>query len=301
MGELPFYLQLNKKDFEEKIEKLYDILNSCTLCGRRCEVNRRNKKGICNSGIKIKISSAFPHFGEERPLVGTYGSGTIFLSNCNCKCVYCQNFEISHFGEGIEIEEEEVAYKMLYLQGLGCHNINWVSPTHFAPQLIKALFIAREKGLYIPIVYNTGGYDSPRLIELLSGVIDIYMPDIKYGNNENGYKYSGVKDYWDLVRISVKKMHSQVGDLVINSQGIAERGLIIRHLVLPNNIADSERVLEFISKEISKNTFVNIMAQYRPCYRAQEFKELSRGITQEEYEKVLKKAKELGLKRAGAH
>jgi putative pyruvate formate lyase activating enzyme len=298
LSDFPVYLQLSEREFKNRIEKLYIILNACTLCGHECKVNRHFEKGLCNSGLDLRISSVFPHFGEERPLVGTHGSGTIFLSNCNCKCVFCQNFSISHLGEGDMISEEEIASKMIYLQDIGCHNINWVSPTHFAPQLVKALFIAREKGLKAPVVYNTGGYDSLGLIKMLAGIIDIYMPDIKYGNNKNALKYSGVKKYWDFVKVSVKEMHSQVGDLIIDDYGIAKRGLIIRHLVLPNNIAASEEVLKFISDEISKNSYVNIMKQYTPYFKASNYKEFMRGITMEEYLRVLNKAKELGLTRA---
>ena len=295
----PVYLQLSDKDFKKRIKELYSILNACTLCGHKCKVDRAYEKGICNSGISLKISSVFSHFGEERPLVGTHGSGTIFLSNCNCKCVYCQNFDISHLGKGEELSEEEIACKMVYLQEIGCHNINWVSPTHFVPQLVKSLFTARERGLKIPIVYNTGGYDSTYLIKMLSGIIDIYMPDIKYGNNKDAFKYSGAKNYWDIVRNSVKEMHKQVGDLIIDDFGLARRGLIIRHLVLPNDIAGSDEVLKFIADEISRNSYVNIMKQYTPYFKAQDYKELARGITDGEYRRVLNKAKELGLRRAG--
>lgn len=298
LSDFPICLQLSDKEFKDRIEKLYNILNACTLCGHKCKVDRNHNIGICNAGINPKISSVFPHFGEEKPLVGTHGSGTIFLSNCNCKCVYCQNFDISHLGKGEELAEEEIARKMIYLQDIGCHNINWVSPTHFAPQMVKSLFIARENGLKLPVVYNTGGYDSPGLIEMLSGIIDIYMPDIKYGSNENASKYSGVKNYWDIVRVSVKKMHSQVGDLLIEPSGITKRGLLIRHLVLPNNIAGSDEVLKFIAEEISKDSYVNIMKQYTPYFKASDYQELSRGVTQEEYMKVVNKAKELGLRRA---
>jgi putative pyruvate formate lyase activating enzyme len=294
----PVYLRLYDEEFKEKIESLYDILRACTLCGNECKVDRNYDRGICSAGMKLKVSSVFPHFGEEPPLVGTHGSGTIFLSNCNCRCVYCQNFRISHLGEGDEISEDEIASKMMYLQKIGCHNINWVSPTHFAPQLVKSLFLARKSGLKLPIVYNTGGYDSPDLIKVLDGIIDIYMPDIKYGENKNGLKYSGVRSYWDVVRNSVKEMHSQIGDLIIDDYGIAKRGLIIRHLVLPGGLAGSDEVLEFIADEISVGSYVNIMDQYMPCFKASGYKELGRGVTREEYIKVLNKAKELGLRRA---
>jgi putative pyruvate formate lyase activating enzyme len=300
MGSLdyPAYFRLSKKEFENRIEKLYSILNTCTLCGHKCRVNRHYDKGVCNSGMTLKISSVFPHFGEERPLVGNHGSGTIFLANCNCKCVYCQNFSISHLGEGEEISEEALASKMIYLQEIGCHNINWVSPTHFAPQLVKSLFIAREKGLKIPVVYNTGGYDSLALIKMLSGIIDIYMPDIKYGNNKNAFKYSGVKNYWDIIKSSVMEMHSQVGDLIIDDSGIAKRGLIIRHLILPNDLSGSYKVLKFITDKVSGNSYVNIMRQYTPYFKAASYKELIRSITEEEYSEVLNRARELGLLRA---
>lgn len=298
LTDTPFYLQLSDKEFKNKIDLLFSILNSCTLCGHKCKVNRNYDKGICNTGINAKISSVFPHFGEERPLVGTQGSGTIFLSNCNCKCVYCQNYDISHFGKGQEVSNDELASKMIYLQSIGCHNINWVSPTHFAPQLVEALFIARENGLKVPVVYNTGGYDSPLLIKMLSGIIDIYMPDIKYGSNEKASKYSGANNYWDIVRKSVKEMYRQVGDLKIDAFGIAKRGLLIRHLVLPNDIAESDEVLKFIAEEVSKDTYVNIMKQYTPYFKSQYYKELTRAITEGEYRKVLDKANELGLRRA---
>jgi putative pyruvate formate lyase activating enzyme len=294
----PVYLRLSKEEFKNRIEKLYSLLSSCTLCGHKCRVDRHYDKGICDSGMILKISSVFPHFGEERPLVGTHGSGTIFLANCNCKCVYCQNFPISHLGVGEEISEEELAGKMIYLQEIGCHNINWVSPTHFSPQLVKSLFIAREKGLKIPVVYNTGGYDSLLLVKVLSGIIDIYMPDIKYGNNKNAFKYSGVKNYWDIIRSSVIEMYSQVGDLMIDDFGIAKRGLIIRHLVLPDELAGSGEVLKFIADEVSKDSYVNIMKQYMPYFKASNYIELTKNITEQEYREVINRARQLELLRA---
>jgi putative pyruvate formate lyase activating enzyme len=291
------YLKLSKETFEDKVVKLWEKLSSCNLCGWQCNVNRFTQKGTCNSGITMKVSSSFPHYGEERPLVGRNGSGTVFLSNCTCKCVYCQNWTISQKGEGKEISVEKVAIAMLGLQEIGCHNINWVSPTHYVPQLMKSLLIAKEQGLNIPIVYNTGGYDCSETIKSLKGIVDIYMPDIKYGSNENGWKYSKIPDYWSVVRKAVKEMHSQVGDLKINDAGIAERGLIIRHLVLPFNIAESEKVLEFIAREISTDSYVNIMDQYHPCYKATNYEELKRPIMRNEYQEVIDKAKHLGLHR----
>ncbi|MCK4527109.1 radical SAM protein [candidate division WOR-3 bacterium] len=294
---VPLYFSLKKEEFESRVEKLWEILSSCDLCGWQCKVNRLEQKGTCKSGIIAKVSSAFPHYGEERPLVGRNGSGTIFLSNCTCKCVYCQNWTISQKGEGKEVNEEDIALMMLHLQGIGCHNINWVTPTHFVPQLVKSLLIAKENGLKIPVVYNTGGYDSLKTLKLLKGIVNIYMPDIKYGSNENGLKYSKIPDYWDVARKAVKEMHSQVGDLKINDAGIAERGLLIRHLVLPNNIAESERVIEFIAKEISVNSYVNIMDQYRPCFNASKYEGLRRRITRKEYQEAVDTAKQMGLHR----
>lgn len=294
---VPLYFSLKKEEFESRVEKLWEILSSCDLCGWQCKVNRLEQKGTCKSGIIAKVSSAFPHYGEERPLVGKNGSGTIFLSNCTCKCVYCQNWTISQKGEGKEVNEEDIALMMLHLQGIGCHNINWVTPTHFVPQLVKSLLIAKENGLKIPVVYNTGGYDSLKTLKLLKGIVNIYMPDIKYGSNENGLKYSKIPDYWDVARKAVKEMHSQVGDLKINDAGIAERGLLIRHLVLPNNIAESERVIEFIAKEISVNSYVNIMDQYRPCFNASKYEGLRRRITRKEYQEAVDTAKQMGLHR----
>jgi putative pyruvate formate lyase activating enzyme len=301
----PSYLKLLKTgEIEERLNKLYKILEKCELCPRKCHVNRlKNEKGICKAGLKLKVSSYFPHFGEEDVLVGTNGSGTIFLSNCNLRCIYCQNFEISHLGEGEERTEEEVADMMLDLQEIGCHNINLVTPTHYAPQLVKATKIAAENGLKLPIVWNCGGYENVEVIKLLEGIVDIYMPDIKYGDNEAAKKYSSpsVLDYWDRCREAVKEMHRQVGDLKVDEKGLAYRGLLIRHLVLPNDIAKTENVLNFIAKEISPNSYVNVMSQY---YRAGEvvlhpekYPELKRGITGEEYDKAMRLAFKLGLTR----
>jgi putative pyruvate formate lyase activating enzyme len=301
----PSYLKLLKtKEIEEKIDKLYKILERCELCPRKCHVNRlKNEKGICKAGLKMKVSSYFPHFGEEDVLVGIHGSGTIFLSNCNLRCIYCQNFEISHLGEGKERTEEEVAEMMLTLQEVGCHNINLVTPTHYASQLVKAIKIAAEKGLKLPIVWNCGGYENVEIIKLLDGIVDIYMPDIKYGDNEAAKKYSSppVSDYWDRCKEAIREMHRQVGDLKVDENGLAYRGLLIRHLVLPNDIAKTEKVLNFIAKEISPNSYVNVMSQYFPygevVLNPEKYPELGRGITIEEYKKAIKIAIKLGLTR----
>jgi putative pyruvate formate lyase activating enzyme len=296
---LPSYIsEISLPELIERRDKLYDLLEACRLCPNECGVNRfESDNGNCRSGILPKVSSAHRHFGEEPPLVGMFGSGTIFFTNCNLDCKYCQNYDISHQGIGVEVSIQDLAEMMLDLQNVGCHNINLVTPTHFVPQIVDALIIAREKGLQIPLVYNCGGYESVETLKLLDKIIDIYMPDIKYSSNENALKYSGVSDYWDVVREAVKEMHRQVGDLVINYLGIARRGLIIRHLVLPNDIAGSKKVLEFIAKEISIDSYVNIMDQYRPLYLANRYPELNRHITKKEYMEVINYARQIGLHR----
>uniref|UniRef100_A0A7V1EIL0 Radical SAM protein n=1 Tax=candidate division WOR-3 bacterium TaxID=2052148 RepID=A0A7V1EIL0_UNCW3 len=280
-----------KKITKELIDNLYGLLNPCRLCPRECRVNRpAGELGNCRAGFKPKVSSYHQHFGEEYCLVGRFGSGTIFFTHCNLHCVYCQNYDISQHGIGREITIENLARMMMELQELGCHNINLVTPTPWVPQIVEALSLAEQNGLNIPIVYNCGGYESVETLKMLEGIIDIYMPDIKYGDNKKGEKYSKVPDYWDVVRKALKEMHRQVGDLIIEN-GIAKKGLLIRHLVLPNDLADSKKCLEFIANEISENTFVNIMDQYYPAYRANEYPELSRRIKPKEYIEVVDSAK----------
>jgi len=292
----PIYIKtLRENKFKEKEEKLFKILENCELCPRKCKVNRlKGEKGYCNSTSKLIVSSYFPHFGEEKVLVGKNGSGTIFFSNCNLKCIYCQNYEISHFGFGSEISEEKLAKMMLELQKIGCHNINLVTPTHFTPQIVMAIKIGAEGGLRLPIVYNCSGYENVKTIKLLDGIVDIYMPDIKYSNPKSAKKYSNAPDYFEVCKLAVKEMYRQVGDLKIE-KGIAKRGLLIRHLVLPNNLAGTERIMKFIADEISKDSFVNIMDQYRPEFKALEHKELKRKITRKEFEEAIKIAKKYGL------
>jgi len=295
------YLELLESgELEKRIEKLYQILESCQLCPRKCRVNRlKGQKGVCRTGKNLMVASYHPHFGEEEVLVGSHGSGTIFLSYCSLRCLYCQNYEISHLGIGREYSEVQVAQMMLDLQGRGCHNINFVTPTHFAGQLVKAVKIAAQEGLNLPIVWNCGGYENFEIIKLLEGIVDIYMPDMKYGDNEPGKKYSRppIPDYWDQNREAVKEMHRQVGDLKVDERGIAKRGLLIRHLVLPDDIAKSENILKFIAKEISKNSYVNIMSQYYPSGEAFKFPELNRPVSEKEFLKVIQIAKKLGLTR----
>jgi len=296
---VPVYLETYESGvLDERIEKLEAILNECKLCPRECGVNRnKGEKGYCKSDKHLMVSSVQPHFGEEDVLVGSHGSGTIFLTHCNLRCIYCQNYDISHLGYGQRMTEEEFAFNMLSLQKRGCHNVNFVTPTHFTPQIVKALKIAIEKGLRIPIVYNCGGYEAKSTIELLDGIVDIYMPDIKYGDVENAKRYSNAPDYFDRCKEAVKEMHRQVGDLKVDESGIAYRGLLIRHLVLPNGIAGSAEVLKFVATEISKEAYVNIMMQYRPMYKAHEYKELNRGIKMSEYREAIDIATEWGLHR----
>jgi putative pyruvate formate lyase activating enzyme len=295
----PSYLRLYKSgELDERIAKLDKILESCGLCPRRCGANRLvGEEGFCRSGKELMVSSYGPHFGEEGPLVGTGGSGAIFLTNCNLDCVYCQNYEISHLGYGQVRSGPQVADVMVRMQESECHNINLVTPTHFAPQLVKAVKIAIGKGLKIPLLWNCGGYESIEVIRLLEGIVDIYKPDFKYGDNAVAEKYSNAPGYFQVAREVVKEMHRQVGDLMLDGEGIAYKGLLVRHLVLPNDLAGSEKVLRFIAKEISTGTYVNIMAQYRPCGRAPEFPELNMKPTLAEYRKAVDIARGFGLKR----
>lgn len=284
-----------KKITRELVNEFYKLLNQCRICPRNCGVNRlKMETGNCRAGLNPRVSSYHQHFGEESCLVGRFGSGTIFFTYCNLHCVYCQNYDISQSGLGREITIERLAEMMIELQELGCHNINLVTPTPWVPQIVDSLSIAQDKGLHLPIVYNCGGYESVKTLRLLEGIIDIYMPDIKYADNKKGEKYSRVSDYWDVVRPALKEMHRQVGDLVIENH-IAKKGLLIRHLVLPNNLADSAKCFEFIANEISKKSYVNVMAQYYPAYHAYKYLELSRGITLLEYRQAIKELLEKGL------
>ncbi|MBW1972969.1 MAG: radical SAM protein [Spirochaetes bacterium] len=282
----------------ERIKKAKELMNPCRICPRLCGAKRlEGEKGFCKTGAKAFVSSALPHFGEEEPLVGKMGSGTIFITHCNLRCLFCQNFEISHLGEGKEISNEEFANIMINLQNRGCHNINFVTPTHVVPQILEALPLAVEKGLKVPLVYNTGGYDMRETISLLDGVFDIYMPDIKFSDNLVASKYLNVDDYWERVKEAVKEMHRQVGDLALDEDGIAYKGLLIRHLVMPEDLAGTKEVMRFLAKEISKNSYVNIMDQYRPCGYAHRYPEISRGITRSEYLKAIESAREEGITR----
>jgi len=293
----PNYLLLEDKVFEDRIKKGFEYLKSCVLCPRNCNVERvKGEKGFCKTGRYAYVASYNLHFGEESPLVGTNGSGTIFFAGCNLGCVFCQNYEISHsVKDSYEISEQDLAKIMLVLQKKGAHNINLVSPSHVVPQIIKAIKIAREIGLKIPIVYNTGSYDKVEIIDLLDGIVDIYMPDTKFFDPQVSLKYLKAKDYPEIAKKAIKAMHKQVGDLILDKNNIAIKGLIVRHLLMPNNLAGTEKWLEFIAKEISKKTYLNIMDQYRPCGEAHKFPELCSTISYKEYKHALDLAKEFGL------
>jgi putative pyruvate formate lyase activating enzyme len=253
--------------------------------------------GYCKADSGLNVSSAFPHFGEESPLVGYYGSGTIFLTHCNLRCIFCQNYDISHLGRGERISSSDMAGMMVRLQELGCHNINFVTPTHYVPQIFASLPEAVERGLRIPLVYNCSGYESLEVIQLLEGLVDIYMPDAKFMDEKYSKEYCNAPDYPGVLKKVLKEMHRQVGDLKTDSHGIAEKGLLIRHLVMPGGVASSEAVLRFIAEEISVHTYVNIMDQYRPEYHACEYVPINRRITHKEYVEATQFAKRLQLHR----
>lgn len=290
---------LRTGELEERARDAHEHLKRCDLCANRCGVNRleSSRGAVCHTGEQAVVYSYGPHHGEERPLVGRHGSGTIFFSWCNLRCVFCQNWDISQKGAGREVNAEELAAMMLELQGRGCHNINFVTPSHVVAQILTALTIAAGEGLRLPLVFNSGGYDSPEALALLDGVIDIYMPDMKFADSQVARKYSGVRDYAEVNRAAVREMHRQVGDLVLDETGIAQRGLLIRHLVMPENLAGTEQTLAFLAREISPDTYLNIMDQYRPCYRAGDSPPLDRRPTRAEFRAALDLAEKYGLHR----
>ncbi len=290
---------LRSGELAERARLAHAHLERCDLCANQCHVNRlqTTKGAICRTGERAVVYSHGPHFGEERPLVGQFGSGTIFFSRCNLHCLFCQNWEISQRGEGREVSSDELAAMMLDLQKLGCHNINFVSPSHVVAQILAALALAAEQGLRVPLVYNTGGYDSSEALALLDGVVDIYMPDMKFADSATAQKYLQVRNYPKVNQMAVKEMHRQVGELVLDEQGIARRGLLIRHLVLPENSAGTDQILAFIAQEISLDTYLNLMDQYRPCYRADELPLLDRRLRRSEFQTALVQARQHGLHR----
>lgn len=296
----PAYLALLRSgELETRVRLAWRHMEECDLCARYCRVNRIEsiKGAVCHTGERAVVQSYGPHHGEEEPLRGHGGSGTIFFSWCNLRCVFCQNWEISQKGIGREVEPEELARMMLDLQDKGCHNINLVGPSHVVAQILAAVLVAAQRGLRLPLVYNTGGYDSLEALALLDGVIDIYMPDMKYGDSETAHRYSHVRNYWEANQAAVREMHRQVGELVMDERGIARRGLLVRHLVLPGDLANSEKVLAFLATEISSHTYLNLMDQYYPCYRASDYPPLDRPITVEEYRHALALAERYGLHR----
>jgi len=295
----PAYLKLlSCGNFKDRVEQAYELLSLCEVCAWECPVDRRaGKIGVCRTGLRARVSSYGPHLGEEDPLRGRQGSGTIFFTRCNLRCQYCQNHDISQTDSGNEVEPKELAAMMLELQARGCHNINFVSPSHVVPQIMAAVLIAAQAGLKIPLVYNTGGYDSIAMLKLLDGIIDIYMPDMKYANPNFSRRYSKIRNYPQANQIAVREIHRQVGDLEMDSNEIATRGLLVRHLVLPNNLAGTDQVMQFLADEISTNTYVNLMDQYRPAYKAHHYPELNRSITHEEYQAAVQMALDAGINR----
>ncbi len=296
----PSYLEREEKGIlSQRLEKLLSTCENCQLCPRDCRVDRtKDETGKCKATSKVKVASAFPHFGEEAPLVGKKGSGTIFFSNCSMKCVFCQNYEVSIEGDGVEISDERLADMMIKLQRMGCHNINLVTPSHYVPNIVNALQKAIRKGLRIPLVYNTAPYETLETLQLLDGIIDIYLPDCKFMDPEYAAKYSGeTYNYPHYVKIALKEMHRQVGVLKIGRYGIAEQGLMIRHLILPNNISGTEKFIKFVAENFPKQTYVNLMRQYRPEYKAFDYPELARRITSSEYKHAKQLARKYGLSR----
>ena len=296
MFKFPSYIYLYESGvLKERVDKALSMLEECRVCPHKCGVNRlKGEQGKCKTGRYAVVSSFFPHLGEEFPIRGFNGSGTIFFSYCNMKCVYCQNYMISQLGEGEEKSPEELAHIMLYLQEAGCHNINLVTPSHVVPQILEALLIAVEKGLKIPIVYNTSSYDSLETLKLLEGIVDIYLADFKYWKEKDAETYSKVKDYPSVAKKAIREMYRQVGDLKTDERGIAYKGLLIRHLILPEMNESTEKILDFL-KDLSPNTAVNIMDQYRPFYKAYKYKEINRRIRYDEYQRAILTAKKKGL------
>jgi len=288
-------LPANTSSFSKPVQQLCDCMNPCTLCPRRCEVYRgKGETGFCGIGEMPVVSSVGPHFGEESVLVGSGGSGTIFFAGCNLGCVFCQNFDISHHRHGRRMTIDRLAQSMLELQDYGCSNVNFVTPTHVIPAITAALELSRKGGLTLPTVYNTGGYDSVETLKLLEGFVDIYMPDMKYSDSKVAEELSSAPDYPQINFVAVKEMHRQVGDLKVK-KGLATRGLLVRHLVLPNNLAGSFDIIDFLAEKISPSTTINVMDQYRPCYKASSHPKINRRPTFEEIEFVRQYAIKKGL------
>ena len=293
---LPSYLNLSAGELRERANRAFVRMENCDLCARLCHINRLSGKlGVCKTGLRARVSSYGPHMGEEDPLRGWKGSGTIFFARRNLRCVFCQNHDISQMDAGEEVAAQELAGIMLKLQAHGCHNINLVSPSHVVSQILEALVLAVDGGLRVPLVYNTGGYDAIETLTLLDGIVDIYMPDMKFDNGGCAKKYTRAQDYPPVNRAVVREMYRQVGDLRIDEQGLATRGLLVRHLVLPRNLAGTKQIVQFLAGKISQNTYLNLMAQYHPAYKANSYPELNRRITAREYDAAVQMAREAGL------
>ena len=294
----PAYLSLTAGELQARAAEAREILRECCLCPRACAANRLEEElGTCGVGAEAMVASSHPHFGEEDPLVGWGGSGTIFFSSCSLRCVFCQNFEISHGMEGRTVSAVELAAMMLRLQGLGCHNINLVTPTHQVPQILEALALAVSAGLRLPLVYNSGGYEAVPTLRLLDGIVDIYMPDFKFADPAPAATYLDAPDYPEVAKAAIREMHRQVGDLVLDEDGIARRGLLVRHLVMPGGLAGTRAVMRFLAREVSRDTYVNIMAQYHPCGLAFRYPAIARPITAIEYREALAAAAAEGIHR----
>ena len=295
----PSYLKThNEGILQERIESALGILENCRLCPRHCEVNRlEDEVGVCKTGRQAVVSSYSPHFGEEDPLVGSGGSGTIFMTHCNLGCIFCQNYEISHLSEGVPVATSDLAQMMLNLQRRGCHNVNFVTPSHMVPQILEALPEAIEEGLQVPLVYNCGGYEEVDTLRLLDGIFDIYMPDFKFWDSKVATQFCSAPDYRDKVCAAVTEMHRQVGDLTLDQAGVAQRGLLIRHLVMPDGLASTREIMRYLANEVSRNTYVNVMSQYRSCGEAHKYPELRRSITTEEFREAVSMAQEEGIHR----
>jgi len=293
------YLTLHEHGtLAERIKETEKRLSPCRVCPRGCGVDRlADERGVCQTGAKAVVSSYAPHFGEESPLVGSGGSGTIFFTHCNLLCLFCQNFEISHLGQGLETEADQLASMMVSLQRQGCHNINFVTPSHVVPQILSALPRAIEKGLTVPLVYNSSGYDSPETLKLLEGIVDIYMPDFKFWSRESAKCYAKAPDYPEVARAAISEMHRQVGDLVMDDDGIAVKGLLVRHLVMPGGLDETGEIMRFLARKVSKDTYVNVMDQYRPCGKAYHCPPIDRRLSKDEYQEAIKLARDAGLRR----
>ncbi|MEF8893640.1 radical SAM protein [Halodesulfurarchaeum sp.] len=297
----PAYQDVSEEAFTARIEDLRDRYGSCDLCAHECGVDRTaGETGVCGIDTTPRISSHFAHRGEEDVLRGHNGSGTIFLANCNMQCVFCQNFEISQQGRGEPVTATEIAEMALELQAQGCHNVNFVSPTHHSPHLVEAISRARDRGLEIPIVWNCGGYERAEIIKRLDGIVDIYMPDVKWSEEAAARRYSKAPNYWSNVRESLREMHRQVGDLEVDDNGLATSGLLVRHLLLPKHVENAKQVLSFLANEISEQTYLNLLSQYRPHYKVptdERYSDIDQRVTPAEYQAVLSHARSVGLER----